>query len=402
MFEQIIYREKSTLSLSDYILVEYHLTSKTNLRDAAWAIALGQSVGNPNVRNSYETEELFEKHACKIIGDEEQLKTKKSGHVIIAFPTANLDFKSDGISQLLVHIMGGQLDIDNIQKCHVKDIAFPEHIIKQYFLGPKYGLFGAREFLNNKDKPILGGIIKPKVGITPDTLLSMVKEMVEGGVEFIKEDEIMSNPHICPLETRVPLVMNYLRDKKVIYAVCVNSDPAYILERVKRVHELGGNAIHINFWCGMGAYKSIRELNLPLFLFFQKSGDKILTNKKHQFHIAWPVICKLAGMMGVDFIHAGMIGGYMTEDELETRKVLSVLKEFDVVPSLSCGMHPGLVDYIRNKIGIDWMANVGGAISGHPGGTFSGVQAMRQAIDGNTNEPEYLQAISQWEYRKPE
>ena len=45
----------------EYLVVKYYLSSKTTLRDAAWALAIGQSVGNPNVRNDWETDELFEK-----------------------------------------------------------------------------------------------------------------------------------------------------------------------------------------------------------------------------------------------------------------------------------------------------------------------------------------------------
>ncbi len=41
------------------------------------------------------------------------------------------------------------------------------------------------------------------------------------------------------------------------------------------------------------------------------------------------------------------------------------------------------------------MANVGGALHGHPGGTKSGVIAMRQAIDNN-HGAEYYQAIEKW------
>jgi ribulose 1,5-bisphosphate carboxylase large subunit-like protein len=41
------------------------------------------------------------------------------------------------------------------------------------------------------------------------------------------------------------------------------------------------------------------------------------------------------------------------------------------------------------------MANVGGAMHGHPGGTRDGSRAMRQAIDNN-HGPEYDTAIEKW------
>ena len=375
-----------------YFLVKYFLESKTTLRDAAWNLAIGQSVGNPNVRNSWETEELFENNSCIILEDENVLLSKSSGDVTIAFPVCNIDFDTDGISHFLCNIMGGQLDIDIITRCHVNDISLPSSVTKS-FKGPKFGISGMREFTGVFGKPLLGGIVKPKIGVTPQILLEMVKEMVYGGINFIKEDEIMSNPTFCSIEERVPLISNFIKGKNVIYSVCINSDAPHALERVKRVHELGGNSVHINFWSGLGIYKSIRDLDLPIFLHFQKSGDKILTNDRHDFHIKWNVICKLATLMGADSIHSGMWGGYSHNDNLH--ETLSILRDGNTMPALSCGMHPGLVEAINSRFGVDYMANVGGALHGHPGGTLSGVKAMRQSIDGEHGK-EFDEAITLW------
>lgn len=60
-------------------------------------------------------------------------------------------------------------------------------------------------------------------------------------------------------------------------------------------------------------------------------------------------------------------------------------------------MHPGIVNATSDKFGVDFLANVGGAIHGHPGGTLAGAKAMRQAID-KTPGPEFKVAIDQWGY----
>ena len=132
---------RNSVDTEKYFIVTYDLASETNLRDAAWNLAIGQSVGNPNVRNQWESDELFENNSCLVLGDEEELKSINNGLVKIAFPVINIDFKTDGISHLLVNIMGGQMDIDNITKCAVKDIWFPQHI-EDLFLGPKFGIKG--------------------------------------------------------------------------------------------------------------------------------------------------------------------------------------------------------------------------------------------------------------------
>jgi ribulose-bisphosphate carboxylase large chain len=386
-----------TLNKEEYFIATYELEGVHSLHDAAWELAIGQSVGNPNVRNQWETDELFEKYSAKIIGDKEELKIIKRGVIDIAFPVVNTNWKEDGITQLLVQVMGGQMDIDNIKYCRLLNIVFPESV-KKYFLGPKYGIGGIRDYLKLEGKPLLGGIIKPKTGITPDILLQMVKELVEGGVNVIKEDEILSNPDFCPISVRVPLIMEYIKQsgKNVIYAVCINSDFPYVIDRVKQVYELGGNAVHVNFWNGLGVYKAIRELDLPIFVHFQKSGDKILTDITHRFSIDFNVICLLAGMMGVDFIHAGMWGGYSSTDMNKLKDTLSILREYKVMPALSCGMHPGIVNAIETNFGVEFMANTGGAIHGHPNGTKNGAIAMRSAIDKNFDCNQYKLAIEKW------
>jgi ribulose-bisphosphate carboxylase large chain len=395
-----LFKPLTDIDPEKYVIATYLLSSTATLRDAAWNLAIGQSVGNPNVRNQWETDALFENFSCIIIGDEDELKKTSSGTVQIGFPVGNTDWEDDGVSQLLCQLMGGQVDIDIITQCRLVDLNIPA-TVSRHFLPPQYGLTGMRELTKQYNKPLLGAIIKPKTGITPEILLEMVKELVEGGVDFIKEDEILSNPAICPLKKRVPLIANYLNglDRKIVYSTCINADPHALLDRVKFVHESGGNGVHVNVWCGLGSYHSIRRMNLPIHIHFQKSGDKVFTDFTHRFSIAWNVICQLATLMGVDTIHSGMWGGYLSDTEEDLAKTLDILRKGNVVSALSCGMHPGLIDAINKRFGVDYMANVGGAIHGHPMGTIAGARAMRQSID-KTYGPEYDSAISKWGLKK--
>lgn len=374
------YREN--VASEKYMIASYQMKSKTSLKEAAWNLAIGQSVGNPNVRNSWETDELFERNSCIIIGDESELSSVSEGLVKIAFPVINTDWDNDGVSHLLCQLMGGQTDIDIITKCRLTDIKFPK-CVEDKFLGPKYGISGMREFTGQHNKPLFGSIVKPKIGLTPDQLLDMTKQLVDGGVDFIKEDEIMSNPSFCSLKNRVELISDYINNcgRNVVYSFCVNSDPHEILNRVRFVHDNGGNGVHLNVWCGLGAYNSVRKLDLPINIHFQKSGDKVFTDSSHRFGIDWDVICDIAGLIGVDTIHSGMWGGYSSDDENDLRNTLSVLHSRNVVPALSCGMKAELIKPINDKFGIDYMANVGGAIHGDPEGTISGASKIRKAIE---------------------
>jgi ribulose-bisphosphate carboxylase large chain len=382
-----------------YFVVKYFLKGRTSLREAAWNLAIGQSIGNPKNRSIWETDQMFQDHSCFILENESYLSSVKEGIIEIAFPLENINIEEDGVSQILCHIAGGQVDILEIEQCHVLDINLPEEVENKFRLKPAYGIDGFRRFNGVNDKPFFGGIIKPKVGMSPEVLLEAVKEMVHGGVNFIKEDELLGNPDHCPLQKRVPLITNWLQKNapNVIYTFCINGDSPYALERANFVANEGGNGIHINVWSGLGAYRAIRKQNPNLWIHFQKSGDKFFTDRRAPFHIYWPVICKIAGWSGSDSIHAGMIGGYMNQDDQELKDALKVLWQYNIIPALSCGMHPGLVQYINGLLeSFDWMANVGGAMHGHPMGTLSGGLAMRQAIDKEFDKPEYLAAIDKW------
>ena len=390
------YRDRSEIDLDKYLIATYAMSSNTSLDDAAWNLAIGQSVGNPNVRNEWETDELFENHSCIILADKDALVKEVCGNVEIAFPVANTDWATDGVNHLICQLMGGHVDIDCVTSCRLIKLELPT-LVTDYFLGPKFGLSGIRKFTGQYGKPLFGSIVKPKIGITPEVMLEMVKQMVDGGVDFIKEDEIMSNPACAPLERRVELVANYLakQSRKVVFCHTINCDPHILVDRVRMVHQLGGTGVHVNIFSGLGTYNSIRKLDLPLFLHFQKSGDKLMTDARHRFSIAWPVVCQLATLMGVDTIQTGMMGGYSNDDPVELEQAIAVLRAGNTLPALSCGFHPGLVEKITQLAGNDYLANVGGAVHGHPGGTVAGARAMRQSID-KTYGPEYDQAITKW------
>ena len=380
-----------------YFIATYFLESETTLFDAAWNLAIGQSVGNPSARSEFESEELFQNHCCIVMHDKEELNASK-GQVKIAFPIENINFASDGISQLLVQLMGGQMDIDNIIQCHLIDIQFPPSAMNE-LLGPKIGLKEMKILCDAEDRPLFGGIVKPKVGLSPEKHLDLVKRLVDGGCDFIKEDEILSDPAHCPIDKRGPLVMNYINNqkRKIFYCVSINADHDHLLSRVELVNDLGGNGIHVNFHCGMGSYKAIRKLNLPLLMHFQKSGDKLLNCTQHRYSISQNVLFKIAGLSGCSTLHVGMIGGYSTTEDDVMKNIVKEMNAINCVPALSCGMHAGLVEYIKSILGhTNWMANCGGSLTSHPMGTLAGTKAMAQAVRGEINNPEYREAIAKW------
>lgn len=361
----------------------YYVESRTNLADALEGIAIGQTIGNPITRiPKWETDELVSHHCAKIIGTRADLETKTAGTVVVAFPAINIDWDKDGFSHLLCVLLGGQVDIDIISKCHVMDIDDRGLIPK---LTPKFGLSGIREYTGRYDRPLLGCIIKPKIGLSPKDYVSIVEEMIAGGADIIKEDEILGSPVFCSLEERLELVRAVTRQHRVIYLTAINGDANTVLDKVQTVADHRVNGIHINVWSGLGSYRAARKLDLPVALHFQKSGDKTFTHPDNPFRFDWSVICKIAAWSGVDTIHTGMWGSYLSDDPEVLKRNMDMLAAHNVVPALSCGMNAKLIPVITEKFGKDYLANVGSACHSHPDGVYAGVRQLREAIDVTAN-----------------
>ncbi len=407
------YLFQSEIEKEEHLIATYLLKGK-DLTKAAKDVAIGQSIGNPDVRTERDSPEIFKKNLAKIVDI-----SPSTGVVKIAYPLVNFNIKEDGMTQLLCTLMGGQMDIDAIEYCKLIDIDFPRKFLEVY-KGPKFGMENIKTRAKAIDRPLLGGIVKPKTGITVSQLEEMVKEMLNGGVDFIKEDEILGDPDFCRFKERVPRISNLVNNfaekqgREIFYAPCINSDYPTLLERAQFASDNGAKALHLNFWAGLSSYRTLRDLDLNSAIFFQKSGDKVLTSKNHNYGISWTVVCKLARMMGCDFIHAGMWGGYLSTRKGELSEIMKTLREGDsykqTVPSLSCGSNPGLVDTTVANYGTNLMMNVGGAMQGHPLGTEAGAKAMRQAMAKPLEEdmyfymqdkPELKAAIKEWGYVNP-
>lgn len=366
----------------------YELRSP-DVAKAARAVAIGQSIGNPDIRASRETEEMVKRHSATV-------EAIDGSRVTIRFPAVNFG-RRDGIAYLMSVLMGGQMDIDLVESCHLVDVEFGS--LLRRFPGPRYGLSGIRQLVGAHDRPLFGGIVKPKIGLKPEQLAEVCHEMAAGGADFIKEDEILGDPPWCPLKQRVPAVAEALKGFKTLYAPCITADGDEVVRRARLAKKLGATAIHVNIWSGLGAHLSVRKkVDLPLF--FQKSGDKVLTTGPYAIRSA--LMCKFIRLIGCDFTHVGMWGGYLSEPEAELEARLDALQGSwcprpGVIPSFSCGAHPGMVQALIKRFGHDIMISSGGAIHGHPMGTRAGVQAFRQALDGqDPPPPELAAAIQTW------
>ncbi|GAA3623150.1 ribulose-bisphosphate carboxylase large subunit family protein [Nonomuraea rosea] len=370
------------------MITAHYEIDASDVEKAAMALAVGQSVGNPDIRALRDSDELLARHQARVIDIE-------GGRVTVEFPGTNFG-ESDGIAHIMAVLLGGQVDIDHIEGCRLVDVDFGDEAGR--FSGPRYGIEGIRQLTGAIDRPLIGGIVKPKLGLSPRELADVCREMADGGVDFIKEDEVLGDPPWCPLADRVPAVVTALDGMPTIYAPCVTGDALDAVRRATLAYELGASAIHVNVWSGFGTFRAIREqVELPLF--FQKSGDRVWTTG--HFAMSEVVLYKIVRLMGCDMAHVGMWGGYLNESISALEVKLGVMRGSwiglnTLLPSFSCGAHPGLVRDLGERFGNDIMISSGGAIHGHPMGTTAGARAFRQAIDPVGTTPELDVALELW------
>ena len=346
-----------------YVTATYTVKSP-RMKEAAKAIARGQSVGNPNLFSPHETPEFLKRYAARAKADGNQVEVRFPARI----------FSRSGMNHILSVLMGGQMDIDIIESCKLNKVDF-SHL---KFPKPRYGIEGIRKVLEVYNRPLVGGIVKPKIGLNPERYALLCREMAKGGADFIKEDEILNDQAFCSMRKRIPAVVEALQEFKVLYAPCITADGSEVRRKARLAQKLGANALHLNIHCSMGAYLDLRKdpkCDLPIF--FQKSGDKIWSTG--QYSIDYNVICQLANLAGCDFAHVGMYGGYMAETVDVLSKRITALG--NTIPSFSCGMTPELAGRCKDMFGHDVMVTSGGWIHSQPEGVAWAVKKMREAVD---------------------
>ena len=113
---------------------------------------------------------------------------------------------------------------------------------------------------------------------------------------------------------------------------------------------------------------------------YQKSGEKIITNKSHNFGISFSALVDIISVLGLDIMHAGMIDGY-TDDTLSELKLYSKkLQTNKVFPSFSCGLRPEHIKKLSKNFTNEYIANSGSYVNSHPDGPQAGIKSIVDAI----------------------
>lgn len=315
--------------------------------------------------------------------------TYSRADVDIDFP---LEVIGTDIAALMTIAFGGVFSVRGLSGVRIVGLGLPPEFIRAH-PGPAFGIAGSRRLTGVYGRPLIGSIIKPNLGLSAQDVGAVTRELVEAGVDFIKDDEKMMNPGYAPLADRVRAVMPVILDheqktgRKVMYAFGIASaDPDTMMRHHDIVAEAGGNAavIPINA-VGHGGMAFLRKRS-RLVLHAHRSGWDMLT-RHPDLGFDFSVYQQIWRLLGVDQFQVNGIGAkYWEPDQSFLASfhacMTPMLDEADrALPVVGSGQWGGQAPetYARNGGSIDLLYLGGGGIMGHPGGPGAGVRAIRQS-----------------------
>ena len=368
-----------------YVVCKYRVTTDLPMEKAAEAIAAEQSTGTWTGISTL-NDEVFRNYAAKVTAIDGDMVT-------IAFPEADFSIKVGAVPQILSVISGNLYGLSALKGVRLEDVEFPKGILKQY-KGPKFGDAGLREILHRPEKPLVGTIVKPKIGLSPKDTAKYIYEAGSGGLTNGKDDETLVDQAFCPIEDRTKAVaeaLDRLREEGhyMVHAINISTNGQDVRELAEDAQKWGASQLMIDvLTCGYGAIQAVAEdpkIKVPIHV--HRTMHAAMT-KDPTNGISMRVIAKLVRMCGGDALHIGTLGVGKMEGAITEGKQNQLACQSDdvpykkVMPVCSGGMYPGIVPALIKAAGTNNLQiQAGGGVAGHPEGVRAGAKAMCQAVD---------------------
>ena len=367
-----------------FVICDYRVTTEMPMEKAAEAIAAEQSTGTWTGISTL-TDDVFEKYGGRVL--------KISGdNIRIAYPVDDFSLDIGAVPQILSVIAGNLFGLESIGKLRLEDVFFPKCMLKE-FKGPKFGIAGLRKMLDRPEKPLVGTIVKPKIGLPPKEFADYVYQAGKGGLTNSKDDETLSNQKFCPIEDRTVAVAEALDRLKseghlMMHAINVSTSGHEIIEVAEKVQSWGAKELMVDvITCGFAAVQALAEdpsIKIPIHVHRTMHGAMT----RDPLHgVSMLPITKIVRMCGGDALHIGTLGvGKMSGNKGDHSCLDACLDDItvpykEVMPVCSGGVYPGMIASMVKESGLNVQIQAGGGVAGHPGGVMKGAMGMCQAVD---------------------
>lgn len=310
----------------------------------------------------------------------------RRAQVTLSFPPHNI---GPSLPNLLTLVAGNLFELSPFSGLRLLDLELPAAFVAAQ-PGPQFGVAGTRRLAGVYDRPLIGTIIKPSVGLAPAETAALVKTLAEAGLDFVKDDELMANPPYAPLAARVDAVMAVVREhaqrtgKQVMVAFNITDDLESMLRHHDTVLAAGGTCIMVSLnSVGLTGLLALRK-HSQLPIHGHRNGWGALS--RHPLlgfsYVAWQKFWRLAG---ADHLHVNGLRNKFCESDASVieaaRTCLTPLASSPpVMPVFSSGQWADhAADTYAALQSVDLMHLAGGGIMAHPDGPAAGAAAMQQA-----------------------
>jgi len=394
--------------MGDRVHARYWVETAYPLEQAAEIMAGEQSTGT-FVRVPAETNELRSLHAARVekiveLGNADTPSLPGSGlpkrstapvlrrtaEVSLSWPIDNM---GPSLPNLMATVAGNLFELKPFSGLKLLDLALPPVFLTRY-LGPQFAVTGTRTFTGVFGRPLIGTIIKPSVGMSPEETANQVRVLAEAGVDFIKDDELQADGPHCPFHQRLAAVMSVLNHfagkagKRVMYAANITGELDQMLERHDRVVAAGGTCVMV----------SVNSIGLPALVALRRHAQVVIHGHRNGWGMfgrspaigmSFIAFQKLWRLAGIDHIHVNGLSNKFCEDDASViASARECLTPMFTPPSPGCEIMPVFSsgqsarqapDTYRALGSMDLIHACGGGILAHPGGPAAGVRSLRQA-----------------------
>lgn len=310
--------------------------------------------------------------------------------VTLSWPLDNI---GPSLPNLVATVAGNLFELRAFSGLRLLDLRLPTAFADRY-AGPKFGVAGTRRLAGVEGRPLIGTIVKPSVGLSPEATAELVGTLAEAGIDFVKDDELQSDGPSCPFEARVEAVMRAVEraadryGRKCMVAFNLTGD----IDEMRRRHDFvlakGGTCImaSLNAVGFAGIVELARHTALPLHA--HRNGWGALS-RAPALGWSFPAWSKLWRLAGCDHMHVNGLANKFSESDdsviVSARSLGDPLFEASpmcAMPVFSSGQTVRQVAGTWAALGSpDLIYAAGGGIVAHPLGVAAGVTALREAWD---------------------
>ena len=387
---------------TDRFEADYILETTADPRAVAETMAGEQSSGTfvsvPGESAELKARSAARVLACEVIASDLPQSLPSAGvdpsrratraRVTLSWPLDNI---GPSLTNLLATVAGNLFELRQVSGLRLERLRLPPAFASAY-QGPAFGVAGTRRLAQVETGPLIGTIVKPSIGFTPDQTADLVATLCEAGIDFVKDDELQSAGPTCPFEARVDAVMKVVNahadrtGRKVMVAFNLTGDLDEMRRRHDHVLATGGTCVmaSLNSVGIVGMVELRRHSQLPIHAHRNGWGYLSRHPSLGWSFPAWSALWRLAG---ADHMHVnGLANKFAEEDESVVEAALSCAEPLiegapmTVMPIFSSGQTVWQAAGTFAALGsADLIHTAGGGILAHPQGPAAGVTALRRA-----------------------